>query len=1425
MSILRWVKNKTKRKNLLYAVLFIFVFVAGAFCLLGDTSQAAPGDTPAPGTTTAPGPVSPIIKDSYGRVLSQNVDYVMKTYTLDLSLEYSDGSNIDSSHNIQWSISGGTVPTPDPGGTTPSPGTMEDAYVKIEPTGIGNIRCIVTAKSPGTSRIALVVTRDGHTVLNTTLNIVVDFAIDSSDVTLFKKAKTEDMLPSLFMEQDQSEITLESIFSAHDTSGTRNDWRLNTQWTVDNEEVATVTRSGLGGGHIKPVAAGMTQVHASYQPSPGTTLTATMNVYVIPRVSKEQYGSMNAPPAQNPALFGTADYQRNLPNVALNDGQYLYTSTLYTNQTEPVRSKVTWVITKDDGNGHQVKIADSLGMTSDLIELRPTGSYGNELEVHGIAGKYQINFYTAGTYDPELDITSSSYNLNKATVTENGQSRTIESGTLSYNPTIVNLTIKSGVEDKDETLSIGDSYNFAESYHMTLQDFKDCFNISFCMQEDLIGSASGAGASSDNSGQYKSYDNATAVLKALKEGVVVARLTVRNGKEDYIRELLGGSVPSRNMVNGKIIFTTYLRILDRIMLDRSSITISVGQTYQLSVILNGIYNGQVVWESSDSRSVSVDNGLITGLRITQSNVIISATLDAGDGIYRVATCSVKVEAAINSFTINPSADQTMLVGDHLVVKTSIQQTVSVAPLDWVSTDTSVFTVEPSADGKNGTITAVGGGRADLMVYNTVNKQYKVLHVTVKVAIDSLKFKNASLSLSQYTKGYNIYEDVSYTPTNATETGLTWSSSNTSVLTVNKDGYISFVGPGTALVTVYPTFNPYNVMASCMVTVVGTPSSMTLSKSEVTMNVKESVTIDVAFTPANTSSNLTWRPNDRSIVSISYDSKKQIATLTGLAPGTTDINITSSEGIVSNVKVTVRQPASSIAIQEKNVVMFTGQTVGVTLTKTPENATDTLVWESDDTAVATVDENGQITGVAPGNTYIFVTAYNGGVQTCFTRVAVTVYDAMQGIALPQEEYTMNEGESIIITPVLAPQTAHNQTINWTLSNTSVATTAPVRGSETEIEVTAIAGGSVMLTAETEEGGYKASCLIIVTPLPTDTPEPSASPVPPEPTATPVKIKTKVVVKPATKFLKVGKSFYVKAKVTTSSKIKRVKWTSSKKKVCTVSQSGKVKGKKVGTAYIKATARDGSKASARCKVRVVRPITKLRIKPEEATVLIGKIRKLKTVIKPKNATIKKVKWSTGDANLATVDSTGKVLGIGVGVVEIKAKAQDGFGKTARAYITVKEAVEATGVTVEDTTLTLAKGRAKQSGIVAAPANTTTSIRYYSDNKKVATVDSHGKIRTHRVGQATIYGETANGKIGSCDVLVVDLNRKGIVMRQYDTEQLRVNEISEGVTWYSKNINVATVDANGLVTGRKKGKTTVYAIINGVKLGCRVQIKKIK
>ncbi len=56
--------------------------------------------------------------------------------------------------------------------------------------------------------------------------------------------------------------------------------------------------------------------------------------------------------------------------------------------------------------------------------------------------------------------------------------------------------------------------------------------------------------------------------------------------------------------------------------------------------------------------------------------------------------------------------------------------------------------------------------------------------------------------------------------------------------------------------VYPTYNPYNVMASCLVTIIGTPDSMTISQMDVTMNVGEAVPLLVDFNPKNTATGIT-----------------------------------------------------------------------------------------------------------------------------------------------------------------------------------------------------------------------------------------------------------------------------------------------------------------------------------------------------------------------------------------------------------------------------------------------------------------------------------------------------------------------------------------------------------------------------------------
>lgn len=1325
------------KKRLKYMVMLALIVAVGVFGYLGDSVRAA----------DEIGISSPI----YG-LLDPMATYDMRTSTMQLMMETSGTAYDDESkYEVRWTIEDSDADH--------QPGSWGNNIASIK-KGSSQTIAILTANSPGDVTVTVTV-YDRTQIIDgamaqlgsATCNIKVIFAVDTTtNDSIYKYVNEADTERSLVLYSNDSPVQLKPTFGE----------AKNTQWTSMNPEVATVD---LNSGEVTPKGAGKTQIVATYTvpEQPTVTYTAYLDVYVVPRVSKDKTAT--------PGSGGTADGFEKILNAEMESGDFIYTDTNFTENMEVVRSKVVWVVKKDVGNGMEQVIANSLGMESDLISLTPSGSRSNELQVTGIAGEYKIYFYPYGSY-----------------VDENNK-------TTAWTPiTCVNLTIFGNIEDgRKEILSIGDQYNFAEAYNMTTEDFLDAFEVSI--------TANGGDASN-----YIIYNSATGIMTTKAEGTIDAVITVKSGKQEYVEKLLGPKKP--DTWPQKLSFGTTIEIVDRIYLDRSNITLSVGQEYQLNLVANGTYSGSIKWESSDPRYVSVsEGGLIKGIRVTPDggDVTITATLDAGDGVYKTATCIVKVEQAVNGFTLSPNTDQTMLVGEHITVVANIKQTVTIAPLTWECSNANdpVFNVEPAADGKSAIITALRTGTADLIVQNTLNKNdKKSIRITVRSAIQTIAFNRSELSVELYKETYNMRKEVRYTPTNATDTSLTWVSSDTSVATIDEDGVLTLVGGGTTLISVYPTYNPYNVMASCVVTVIGSANELVLDKTDLLMNVGDSETITVDYLPKNTTAQLTWRAAKENIVDINWDETRMLTTITAKGPGETDINITSPQVGVNTIHVEVRQPASAIAISPRTVIVRTGNTERLTANLTPANSTDRVVWTSLDTSIVRVNETGVITGIKSGTAFVRAQAFNGTVQGPIETVQVIVRDGITGVRLDSTEKVVNVDATITVTPIFTPESAYDKSMTWTIANNNIARIEAV--GDSDVKVTGVSVGTTMLVGTANDGGFTVACLIRVNPKPTEN-------------------NTKVTVSPTTKFLKVGKTFYVKATVTGSSN-KKVTWKTSKKKVATVTSGGKVKAKKLGTAYITATARDGSGAFARCKVRVVRMAKKLTLNKYSATVLVGDTLKLKAKITPKNATIKKVKWSTSDKTIAEVSSTGRVLGVAEGIVKIRAKTTDGSNKTATCIVKVREPVEATGVTVADNEITIAKGKAKQSGIVASPVNTTTKIRYYSDNKKVATVDKRGKIRTKRVGQATIYGETANGKRGYCDVLVVDMNRKGLRMRVYDTEQLRVNEISQGVTWYSKNINVATVDANGLVTGRKKGTTTVYAIVNGIKLGCRVRIRQI-
>lgn len=175
-------------------------------------------------------------------------------------------------------------------------------------------------------------------------------------------------------------------------------------------------------------------------------------------------------------------------------------------------------------------------------------------------------------------------------------------------------------------------------------------------------------------------------------------------------------------------------------------------------------------------------------------------------------------------------------------------------------------------------------------------------------------------------------------------------------------------------------------------------------------------------------------------------------------------------------------------------------------------------------------------------------YNACPKQSYGKVSVA------GIFIREKMLTLAKGKSRQIKYDITPYNADNKSVKWVSSNTKVATV-----SQNGV-VKAVGKGTCTIYVITNDGNKKAGCKITVT-------------------ISPKKIKlnkNKIVIKK-------GKKYTLKAKISPkSATLKKVVWSSSNKKIATVSK-GKVKGKRKGTCYIIVKIK-GSNKKAKCKVTV-------------------------------------------------------------------------------------------------------------------------------------------------------------------------------------------------------------------------------------------------
>lgn len=334
---------------------------------------------------------------------------------------------------------------------------------------------------------------------------------------------------------------------------------------------------------------------------------------------------------------------------------------------------------------------------------------------------------------------------------------------------------------------------------------------------------------------------------------------------------------------------------------------------------------------------------------------------------------------------------------------------------------------------------------------------------VRIPVSGVSLSENSLRLN---RGQTHDLDAIVSPTEATNTSVSWISGNTAVATVDANGLVTAVGAGTTTIRV--TTSDGGCQAQCTLQVVIPVEGVSLSETDLELNVGDAFDLNATINPTNASNPvISWNSNNNSIASIDANGHG-VAT----GQGSTTIEVTTADGgFRAQCQVHVRVPVSSISLSDTYLTMNVGQTYHLQEQIFPLSATDTQVyWSSNATAIALVNSEGLVGAMSVGEARITATTRDGG----YTAVcSIRVVRPVEGVTLSASAIDLIKGNSYHLNALIHPENATDTRVSWTSSASNVVTVDSLG------QLLAVGIGIAWVTATTAEGGYSDSCRVQVT----------------------------------------------------------------------------------------------------------------------------------------------------------------------------------------------------------------------------------------------------------------------------------------------------------------------------------------------------------
>ena len=667
-----------------------------------------------------------------------------------------------------------------------------------------------------------------------------------------------------------------------------------------------------------------------------------------------------------------------------------------------------------------------------------------------------------------------------------------------------------------------------------------------------------------------------------------------------------------------------------LIIANGNLNIEVGEIETLELLGNGnTYTGNVSWISTNDGVVSVDStGTLTA--IAPGFAVISAI---AEGKFTTITVDVRAKEIVTpkptSLTITGSSF--VSVDSSIILSANGNQPIT-STLIWSSSDETKATVNPF-----GIVTGVSTGvvtiTASLSEDAEVSGTFTLLIKEADIIGDTVQSIEVT-GATEVLVGNRIKLSTTYTPSTAVAS-FTYSSSNTSIATVDSAGWVTGVAGGVVSITA-TLVGDSTKNASYSVTIIPIPTALTITGAT-SVSYGQNIVLTAVASPTGANSTVTWSTSNSSVATVDVNGR-----VTGIAEGSATITATSivSASIQATHQITVTD-AKSITLNPTTLSLNIGANQTIIATVIAASLTDkSVIWTSGNTAIATVDQTGKVTGVAAGSTTIVakLTADNS-VQA---QATVTVAAApLPAISLSPTSASVSVGATKTITATVTNTT--NTAVTWTTSSSTIATVS------TGGVVTGKATGTATITATSvANNSVKATCTItvIAAALPT------------------------LTVTPTSGTIYVGEPLQITATVTNHTNT-AVTWTTSSSTIATVSTTGVVTGKAAGTATITATSAANTTVKKTISITVkARPSGTIILSASPAASLKVAATGYQIYVSDTAGTSLSrldCTFITSDASVATVSSYGTINALKVGSVVITAIHSKGTGTIAIAVVT--------------------------------------------------------------------------------------------------------------------------------------------------------------